>query len=682
VKKMTMQFAVLVLLLATITACGNFEWFPDNGSTSATTTPSSTAQTATNTTVQKTQMGGAIQGNPLALTTAVTTFAGSTYFADGTGAAARFNSPKGVTSDGTNLYVADTLNNIIRKIVIATGEVSTLAGTSGLSGSADGTGAAARFTSPSWITNDGKNLYVVDSGTIRKIVIASGTVTTLAGTSGLGESVDGIGTAARFHNPHDITLVGTNLYVADTLNNTIRKIVIATGEVTTLAGTAGVKGSTDGTGSAARFVFPNNITSDGTSLYITELGLHIRKVAIATGEVTTMVGQMNFGSSGLTTDGTNLYVADSGTIRKIVIATGEATIVAGAAGQTGNTDGIGTAARFSAASGLVFAGGNMYIVDSENNNIRKMVVATTEVTTLAGSAVKSIDGAGTVARFNNPADVTTDGANLYIVDSNNFTIRKIVIATGVVSTLAGTAGQFGSSDGIGAAARFNFSHGITTDGTNLYVADSGNGTIRKIVIATGAVTTLAGTAQQVGSTDGIGTAARFNSLTGITTDNVNLYVADNGNETIRKIVTATGEVSTLAGTEGQSGATDGTGAAARFNRPLAITTDGTNLYVGESVSGSLRKIVIATGEVTTLRNSDVTWITTDGPNLYFGTGLSVNKFVIATGAVTTLAGISDSLGSANGTGTAARFLNITGGTTDGTSLYVVDGGNNTIRKIQ
>jgi sugar lactone lactonase YvrE len=324
---------------------------------------------------------------------------------DGTGSAARFHSPSSITSDGANLYVADTSSNTIRRVVIETGAVTTLAGTAGKSGATDGIGTAALFYSPYGITTDGTSLYVADTGNdvIRKIVIASGVVTTLAGTVGVSGSTDGIGTAAKFYYPYGITTDGTNLYVADKNNHTIRNVEITTAAVTTLAGTSGTSGSTDGTGTAAKFNFP----------------------------------------FGITTDGTNLYVADT-----------------------------------------------------SNNTIRRVVLATGVVTTLAGTAgtIGSTDGTGSAAHFHSPSSITTDGINLYVTDTLNNTIRKIVIATAVVTTLAGTAGTGGSSDGTGSAALFNSPYGITTEGTNLYVADKNNNTIRKVVIETGLVTTLAGRA--------------------------------------------------------------------------------------------------------------------------------------------------------------------------------------------
>ena len=170
--------------------------------------------------------------------------------------------------------------------------------------------------------------------------------------------------------------------------------------------------------------------------------------------------------------------------------------------------------------------------------LRKIAIATGEVTTLAGTAGTSgaADGTGTTALFNNPADIASDGTNLYIADSGNHTIRKIIIAAIVeVTTLAGTAGTSGAVNGTGTAALFKKPSSIATDRTNLYIADSGNHTIRKMVIATGVVTTPAGKAGTSGSADGTGTEALFNNPVGVATVGAILYVGDTGNNTIRKI---------------------------------------------------------------------------------------------------------------------------------------------------
>ena len=333
----------------------------------------------------------------------------------------------------------------------------------------------------------------------------------------------------------------------------------------------------------------------------------------------------------------------------LTLSSGVSTL-AGAAGFSGTTDGTGTTAQFNLPQGITSDGTNLYVADTSNHTIRKIVIATGAVTTLAGTAgsAGSTDGTGAAARFSSPAGITTDGTNLYVADTSNHTIRQIVISTGVVTTLAGTAGSANSTDGTGAAARFSYPAGITTDGPtglNLYVADAGNHTIRQIVISTGVVTTLAGTAGSANSTDGTGAAARFNGPQGITTDGTNLYIADTVNHTIRQIVISTGVVTTLAGTAGSASSTDGTGAAARFNGSQGITSDGTNLYVADTGNHTIRKIA-------------------------------------AGGVVTTVEGAAGTSGTTDGTLASARFNTPTGITTDGTSLYDTDAAKHTIRMIQ
>ncbi len=267
---------------------------------------------------------------------------------------------------------------------------------------------------------------------------------------------------------------------------------------TTLAGQASI-GSADGTGSAARFYYPAGVATD---------------------------------SSG------NVYVADrsNSTIRKITPA-GVVTTLAGLAGYQGSADGTGSAARFYYPFGVATdSSGNVYVADGGNDTIRKITPAGV-VTTLAGLAgiTGSADGTGSAARFYNPAAVATDSSgNVYVADTVNYTIRKITPA-GVVTTLAGLAGSYGSADGTGSAARFYYPFGVATDSSgNVYVADTDNHTIREITPA-GVVTTLAGLAGSYGSADGAGSAARFHYPYGGATDSSgNVYVADSGNNTIRK----------------------------------------------------------------------------------------------------------------------------------------------------
>jgi len=231
--------------------------------------------------------------SPAGVVSTLAGLAGVAGSADDTGSTARFYTPYSVTVDnGGNVYVADTYNHTIRKITSA-GVVTTVAGLAGVTGSDDGTGGTARFSSPAFIAADNAgNLYVVDYGnlTIRKIA-PGGVVTTLAGSVGNSGSADGTGSSARFFNPHKIAADSAgNLYLADYGNHTIRKITSA-GVVTTVAGLAGVSGSADGTGGNARFFYPSGLAVDSTgNLFVAEAdNSAIRKITPA-GVVTTLAG--------------------------------------------------------------------------------------------------------------------------------------------------------------------------------------------------------------------------------------------------------------------------------------------------------------------------------------------------------------------------------------------------------
>jgi sugar lactone lactonase YvrE len=342
---------------------------------------------------------------------------------------------------------------------LVSGQVTTFAGTVGVSGVSNGSSSAARFFSSLGITSDGTNLYVADwySSTIRKIVIATGEVSTFAGSIGVSGVVDapnGPATNARFNTPMGVTCDGTNLYVADNHNHNIRKIVLATGAVTTIAGSpTGAYGRTDNAnGTSATFFGPDSIAKIGNALYVAD-----------------------FTNNG---------------IRKIDLSTASAavTTLAGNNSTNGYSDGVGASAVLNGPSGLATDGTSLYLVDSFNHNVRVINPSTGAVTTLAGSnlavaasGIGSTDATGTLARFNEPENIAYDGnGNLYVTDTFNHTIRKIVISTGVVTTLAGTAGATGVTDAIGPTARFNLPWGIISVSGILYVTDVGNFTIRKI----------------------------------------------------------------------------------------------------------------------------------------------------------------------------------------------------------
>jgi sugar lactone lactonase YvrE len=322
--------------------------------------------------------------------------------------------------------------------------------------------------------------------------------------------------------------------------------------VTIFAGQAGIGGSQDGTGADARFQAPGGLAADSAG---------------------------------------NLYIADTGnnTIRRISPA-GAVTTLAGLAGSHGSLDNLdnqpGSAARFWAPFGIaVDRLRNVYVAEVANSAIRKISPAG-QVSTLAGLAGNpgSNDGAGDNAQFRNPWGVAVDrNGTVYVADTSSCTVRKITPA-GAVSTLAGLAGHPGSSDGLGGQARFWNPHGVAADSAgNIYVADTGNNTIRKITAA-GLVSTLAGRAGSPGLADGGPGLSQLRHPQNLAVDNTSgrIYVADTDNLAIR-VLSSTGALTTLA-------------VAGDLGHPDALAVDGLgNLYVADTINNVIRKVALADG---------------------------------------------------------------------------------------
>jgi streptogramin lyase len=325
------------------------------------------------------------------------------------------------------------------------------------------------------------------------------------------------------------------------------------------------------------------------------------------------------------------------------------------------------------------------------------------ISSLAGRAIPgAVDALGDEAQFNCPTGIAvgSDGT-IFVADTHNSTIRKIT-RDGNVTTFAGLAGVIGSNDGMGTNAQFNGPQGIAVDNSgNIYVADTGNSTIRKITLS-GEVTTIAGVANYPNPFDGVGTNALFNHPQALAVDSIGqIYVADTWNYTIRKIATD-GTATTLAGRAGYPGNLDGATNRARFQCPtgIAVDTNGT-VYVSEFSSHTVRRIT-ADGTVTTIAGRAGSWGDSDGVNdsarFYQPTAIAVdvngNLYVVDSGnqtlrqitlsntnwTVTTIAGISGVAGNVDGTGPTAH-MNFTLGMAVGTDglLYLADSGNNTIR---
>ena len=331
----------------------------------------------------------------------------------------------------------------------------------------------------------------------------------------------------------------------------------------------------------------------------------------------------------------NLYVSDAAgqTVRKISSDFKISTLTGNALSQ-GLSDGVATIAKLNEPAGLVLNADNSLLLADTGNAALRQISTVGTVTTFAGTSGSkgSTDATGTAARFSAPVGLARDGSgNYYVADQTNHTIRKIS-ASGVVTTLAGTAGQSGSVDGTGAAARFNLPTGITCNAQgDLYVSDLGSHLIRKITAA-GVVTTLAGQVNVSGSSDGSGTAARFFKPAGLAIDSVgNVYVADMGNSTLRKI-SASGVVSTLAGLPTIDGLMDGTGSNAWFAEPQALTLDSAgNIYVADTANAVLRKVT-PEGLVTTLALAGTAPLISAQPvSITISSGGSANFSVLAVG---------------------------------------------------
>ncbi len=324
-------------------------------------------------------------------------------------------------------------------------------------------------------------------------VVLTGDVSALAG-SGVAGFLDGSAAGAQFYLPIGVATDGIDLFVADCTNNRVRRVDLMTGVVSTLAG-SGTAGYFDSAGSSAEFNCPSGLATDGVTVFVADaLNHRIRAVAISNGAVSTIAGS----------------------------------------GSAGYGNGTGTAAWFNVPSGIVKSGTKLYVADSGNNRIREIETTTGAVTTIAGSGFASYwDGTGTGADFYLPYGVTTDGTNLYVADSGNHVVRKIVILSRVVTTLAGS-GAASFADGTGTGASFNNPYGVTTDGTYVFVADYTNHRIRRITITSGVVATLAGSGI-AGYFDGAGTSSQFNGPADVTYFGTFLYVADKNNNRIRKI---------------------------------------------------------------------------------------------------------------------------------------------------
>lgn len=591
----------------------------------------------------------------------VTTLLGSPYTFD-------FPNGEGIAEDvrTQTFYVADASDNLILSYTVGDTNAKVLAG-DGTAGYADGAGDAARFNSPHGLalSTDRTTLYVADTGNdvIRSINVATGQVMTLAGQAGKAQSVDGSGSGAAFCHPWglDVDPGNAHLYIADNCSNTIRRLTLNGAVVDTLAGT-GSGGSNDGPAASAQFTYLKDLKVDphnngGSLLYVIDDN-RIRVLTLGSNStVYTLAGQFGIGQSdgsggqasfygplGITVaadlvgnNTTSIFVADTlnGLLRRIdfanpltanssATANTRVTTIAGQPPHRGDVDGAGTGpdfsrisvARFDGPTGIATDGKVAYVADTNNQTVRMVDLKSTNVTTIAGGGSGASDGPATQAGFSFPkglALVAGQGV-LYIADSGHSLIRKLDLNAQVISTIAGGSSA-GYVDGPLASARFNNPYGLaaTSDGNKLYVADTGNNAIRLVDLQAGTVSTVAG-GSGAGSADGTGKTAQFNHPVGValSRDETILYVSDYDNHTIRRIDLTSGQVTTIAGQVNRCGRADGFGTTATLCSPGMLASDGNNLYWGDSTTGLVRALNLSTGQVSTMAGTPAVLHMADG----------------------------------------------------------------------
>jgi uncharacterized protein (TIGR03437 family) len=582
---------------------------------------------------------------------------------------------------------------LFSSVLLAQGTINTYAGNDSLFAGGGQMATAAQLVGPNNIAFDGKgNVYFSASGLSMVLkVAANGVITVVAGnglSSGGGDG--GLATGASLAYPAGLAFDSSgNLYIVDNYNSNVRK-VDTSGIITTVAGGGGAGGFAGDGGPATKALLANpaGIAVDKSdNLYIADrLNQRIRMVAASTGIITTIAGSSTTGwhgdggpaaqatftlPSSLAIDSAgNLYIADQNnwSVRRISTS-GIITTVAGT-GQWGSTgdNGQATKATMAGPQGVaVDAAGNLYIADTGNQRIRRVDPGGV-ITTIAGTGTAGFSGDGTAAvgaMFSTPVAVAVDASGtVYVADLDNNRIRRFAVG-GSVTTFAGTTTSAGDG-GPSTQARLDGAWGVAVDSAgNLYIADRQNNRVRKVT-PSGTITTAAGTGQTGYSGDnGPGASAALSTPNGVAVDSAgNVYIADAGNNRIRRVDASTGKITTFAGAGSGSCCYTGTGTggdggmatSASLNYPASVAVDGAgNVYFAQWVQSDTSPQAIA-----------VRRVTTDGKiNTWAGGGTTATGY-----------------GGDGGSPLKAVFganLNIAAAP-DG-SLYIADTNNNRVRKV-
>ncbi len=556
---------------------------------------------------------------------------------------AELNGPTGVTVDGSgNIFIAEINGCRIREVAASTKNIQTVAGITGAGtpGPAptgncgyNGNGIAAntaKLNGPSAVVLDSTgNLFLTDQGNycVRKVA-TTGQITDVAGTCtvllapGGADGDGGPATSALFQRPVRLFVDGhENVYISDIADNRMREVVAATGDIQTVAGTgtAGFTGE-GGLATQAELDEPSGVWVDASgNIFLTDsLNNRVREVTASNGFIQTIAGDGSGDGDagpatsglldapfGVAVDGTgNLFIADSldSVIREVVAATGNITTVAGT--FTAGFDGDGQALNVDLNNPygvFVDGSGDIFIADSQNNAIREVING--DLTTVVGES----DGVLTNV-LNYPTAVFVDGSgNIFIADSGNNVIEKVaavvVEGTPALTVVAGTGtAGFTGNGGPATNAELYAPSGVFLDSSgNIFIADSLNNVIREVVAATGNIETVAGNGTPGFSGDnGPATSAQLDYPSGVFVDNSgNIFIADSGNNAIREVLAATGNIRSVAGSSGNAGFSGdgGPAANAELNYPASVFGDSqSNLFVADSGNNRIRKIAgIVTG---------------------------------------------------------------------------------------
>ena len=561
---------------------------------------------------------------------------------------AQVNIPNDVALDSNgNIYIADLSNHRIRKITVSTGGISTVAGTGSSGFSGDGSAAtSATLNNPRGVAVDSAgNIYIADSSNnrIRKVLASSGIISTVAGGGTAGDG--GQATAARLNGPYGLDLDSNgNIYIADRGNHRIRKVTVGTGVITTVAGT-GTAGRT-GDGAAATSARINNpddvaLDSDG-NIYIADTSNNqIRKVTVTatTANISRIAGRQNGAAAsggdgglaisaglsnprGIDVDSSgNIYIADTGNGRLRKITSGNISTVAGGGSSLGD-GGLATAAQLNVPRGVaVDSSGNIYITDTNGHRVRKVMVSSGNIDTIAGTGTSGSGegngdgGAASSALLNNPNGIAIDSSgNLYIADYAAHRVRKVDAASGNIETIAGTGASGNTGDGSAAtSATLNQPSDVAVDSAgNLYIADTGNRRVRMVNTSSNIVA-FAGTGTAGSSGDGAtATAATLQTPAGVAAASSNVYISDIVDHRVRRV--SSGNIASFAGTSGSSGFS-GDGAAAtsaQLDTPYGMAVDSSgNVYIADAFNHRIRK-VDTSGDISTVAGSSTGGFAGDG----------------------------------------------------------------------